>query len=313
MEQSLYELIADSVVDGRLPAGFSLPAENSGEAAFADGAMDGIMLYHGAPGRQLSAEQEALVEGALREVSEGNFYDAEELVWRIADQIGPFDAHDCLRQTIAGNIDSMSPDNLGYFAVAMLTNSPSVNVVKIALSILSVFEPPDDVKDIVRTLGLSDEFTLYVAECMEAWENGNEEQFRLARNVEGWGRIHLVRLLQPETDEIRRWLLREGMRNDVMWEYSALDCWVKADVPALLTGELAPEDLRCVLDIMGALVTEGPVVGISGVEDAETHVLALLRKAKDMSLEDRDKEVISLIRDYFDEHEEIARLCDTLQ
>ena len=44
---SLYSIIKSSLVDGRLPEGFSLPRpEDSQEIPFADGAMDGIYIHH---------------------------------------------------------------------------------------------------------------------------------------------------------------------------------------------------------------------------------------------------------------------------
>jgi len=44
----------------------------------------------------------------------------------------------------------------------------------------------------------------------------------MAKHVTGWGRVHLVeRLAKTEDAEIKEWLLREGFRNSVMYEYLA--------------------------------------------------------------------------------------------
>lgn len=46
--------------------------------------------------------------------------------------------------------------------------------------------------------------------------------FDVARRVTGWGRIHAVEQLASTADpEIQAWLLRDGFRNDVMYEYLA--------------------------------------------------------------------------------------------
>ena len=134
--------------------------------------------------------------------------------------------------------------------------------------------------------------------AMRPWEDRNEEMFRLARHVFGWGRVHLVEALEPETEEIRRWLLREGVHNDIMPQYSALDCWRKADVPAALQGTLTREDFEGIRDIIDALLDEGPVPGISAVEDAEQHLRAFLKQAETLARDDRDHEVVAAVRAY---------------
>ena len=47
-KQSIYEVIKASLVDGRLPEDFSLPKDEDSDQnlPFADGAMDGIYIYH---------------------------------------------------------------------------------------------------------------------------------------------------------------------------------------------------------------------------------------------------------------------------
>ena len=61
MDKSIYEYISEAVVDGRLPEGFSLPRQEGEKGpALADGALEGIMLYHRAPGHELADDQTAL-------------------------------------------------------------------------------------------------------------------------------------------------------------------------------------------------------------------------------------------------------------
>ena len=299
MADSLYEHIAGSMADGRLPDGFSLPRQEGEKgAALADGALEGIMIYHRAPGHELTGEQSALIGTLLKQVSDGDFYDAEESLWQVADEIGALDARDTVREYIMSNQGEMNLGNLFNFAVTLAIRSPSRAVVKLALVLLEVFKPDDQVKGFVRTLGLSDEFTLFAAMAMVAWPDMNAEWFDLAQKVRGWGRIHLVRFLRPETEAIRRWLLREGVHNDVMPQYSALDCWRKADVPAALRGTLTREDFEGIRDIIDALLDEGPVPGISGVEDADKHLRAFLKQAETMARDERDREVVEAVKAY---------------
>ena len=312
MAKALYDVIREAASSGALPGDFHLPAEQNGGIAFADGALDGIALYHRAPGHTLTAEQQALIARAIDQITAGSFYEAEESIWAIGRDIGALDAFEDLRQYIVAHIDESNAGNLFDFALTMAVKSPDRGVVKIALSMLSVFVPGEDVKAYIRTLGLSDEFTLYAAMAMGAWENPNEEWFQLATKVRGWGRIHLMDWIQPETDAIRRWILREGVHNTVMPTYSALDCWMKADVPAVLAGEVSPEDFRGIRDIISGLLDEGPVSGISSIENAEAHMLAFLKQAKGRALDDDDRAVIADIRDHFSESAGIAEACRAL-
>ena len=311
MGKALYELIAGAAVDGRLPEDFSLPREDDGRMPFADGAMDGIMIYHHAAS-ELTEAQLKLIADTVEAISAGDFYNAEELVWRIADEIGARAAFDAIRRHIIDNAAALDLDNLYRFGAAIATQSDRRALVKLALAVLSPFRLEGESRGFIRTRGLSDEFTLYAAVAMGAWDGANAEWFDLARRVRGWGRIHLVERIRPETEEIRRWLMREGVHNDVLPAYSALTCWSKADVPSALAGPLSREDFTGIRDIIEALLDEGPVPGISAVENAQAHLLAFLDHAKGMALDDDDRSVIAYIRDRFGDSPGIVAACNAL-
>ena len=59
VEMPIYERIAGALVNGALPRGFSLPSEETG-IRFADGAMDGIAIYH--MGRQAPDTDQKLAQ-----------------------------------------------------------------------------------------------------------------------------------------------------------------------------------------------------------------------------------------------------------
>ena len=71
---SIYELIKSSIQsDGSLPENFSLPQEETDEISWADGAMDGVFLYH-------TARNEDSIEplkNILFQISEGKFKEAQ--------------------------------------------------------------------------------------------------------------------------------------------------------------------------------------------------------------------------------------------
>jgi hypothetical protein len=87
----------------------------------------------------------------------------------------------------------------------------------------------------------------------------------LAKNVDGWGRIHVVeRLAQTENPHIKDWLLREGFRNSVMYEYLAYTCATAGGlVAALSQGTVDRELLTSTGELLDALIAEGPAYGSS--------------------------------------------------
>jgi hypothetical protein len=96
-------------------------------------------------------------------------------------------------------------------------------------------------------MGVYDEFTYYSARTLSkgSWPKGNEELFILAKNVHGWGRIHAVEWIKPETQEIKDWLLFEGADNTVIPQYSANICLQKAEAENRLEGDLSTREYKC--------------------------------------------------------------------
>ncbi|MDD5935768.1 MAG: hypothetical protein PUC65_09440 [Clostridiales bacterium] len=82
--------------------------------------------------------------------------------------------------------------NLYNFAVDLLIGSNNKKLVKLGLTILEMFQANDALKEAVRLIGLSDEFTIFAVFLMRAWENASTEILNLAKKVEGWGRIHAI-------------------------------------------------------------------------------------------------------------------------
>ena len=85
----------------------------------------------------------------------------------------------------------------------------------------------------------------------------------------GWGRIHAVEHLKPDTEEIRHWLLTEGTINSVTNSYSALTCWYKSQAESILFGQPTPEEYKGITILIEGLLNEGPVQGISALKNAE--------------------------------------------
>ena len=300
-KQSVYEFMASQIRDGVLPRTFSLPSgeETHGQLKWVDGAMDGLYLSRTAHGE---IPQEALdaVSAAAEAASSGDMERADRAFSELTRQFQAIAVADVLLDYISDHAEDLNAGNIYRFAIHLMIESAEREEVKLGLTMTQLFDSSDEIlRDIIRSLGLSDEFTLYALLNMLRWDNANEEVFDLARHVHGWGRIHAVERLEPVTEEISEWLLTEGIRNDIMPEYSALTVFRKAGVDERLQEEkMDPVLFRAAGQVLSALLKEGPAEGISAVEGSAGVLLHYLDQAERQQPGTEDYELISQIYYY---------------
>lgn len=306
--KSIYETIKENIVNGELPRYFSLPSNQSeNKVNFADGARDGIGVYH--MGRaDISEESMSKLNELMHNVSDGNFELGAANLADFAKDNTALNAIDAFEGFIYDNTDWIDPNNLHRFAEECLM-SDDRNIVKYGMEMIEVFsEPNESIKEIIRTLGLSDEFTIFSIFNMQHWSNANDEIFSIAQKVHGWGRVHAVKYLEPANEEIKEWLLKEGVKNDIMPDYSALEVYNKADVRTLLKEKLTDDVFSYVVLIIDSLLYEGPVCGISAIEDADSMLLDFLDHVKQHGLNlDICETVYRIISD--NRSDEVNSLC----
>lgn len=292
--------------DGVLPADFSLggpPASN--RIRFADGAMDGILLYH-SMGQGAEELLEHLKE-ITKEASEGGSFETllEKLEGLFDEQDGMLSCIDGLQDWIIANRQELSAERVFRFAERVLTESGEKGAVKYALSVLELFAGTrGSWREHVRTLALSEEFTLFCVFIARAWEDAGKELFGMAKKVRGWGRIHAVEALVPENQEMRDWLFFEGWRNEVLPSYSAVPCAVKGGLSERLRKELLSDgEFEAAGGLLQALFDEGPLPGISSekLEDPQGLLLSFLGHGRRRALLYSDYETIEAVRDKADE------------
>ena len=301
-EQALYELIVQNMINGELPSEFSLPKEKTDNGVvFADGAMDGIFYYHmGRP--NMDADGTNLMIRAVELAAVANLPEADTAFSELGRKCAAINTIDHLQNYIRQHAQQLPAENIYQTAVYLLLHSANKEAVKYGLCMLELFSFLDEpVKEAVRRIGLSDEFTIFAVWNMYGWDNGNEEIFQLIRKVHGWGRIHALEKLEPETTEIREWILREGIQNEVMEAYSALTVWEKADVASRLKRDLTEEEFKNIGSILAALTDEGPVPGISTIDDAEEQVMRYLSAAGRFKLDQEDRDNISVLQTWLAE------------
>ncbi len=312
-KKAIFEIITEhidtlDIADGEIISlgnDFHLPQEEKDGMKFADGAWDGISIYHMGTPEITDADLEE-IENAVRIASDGNNDAADAAFRAVCNRIRTVNFIDELQHVIVDNAKQLDASNVFRFALHLILESDDIESIKAGLMILELFDHDEDIKKIVRTIGLSDEFTLFSVFLMRKWDNGNTEIMNLAKAVSGWGKIHAVHYIEPDTDEIKYWLLTEAVSNYVMPAYSGLDCYKKIDLDELLNrDELTYEEVSGALAIIDAMLDEGPVPGISTIENPEDMLVKMLEHAaKHLPLQPWDCEAVNNISDWQEENGE---------
>ena len=304
-KKPIFEIIADRLRQTEfkdddiitLGKDFSLPNDEEG-LKYIDGAKDGICVYHmGAA--EITQKDIEEINTVITLANTGDYDQADSVLEKLCERIRVVNFIDELQDCILARKDEIE-DKFYIYSLHLMTQFANIECVKAGMMIQELFGQSEEVKGMVRTLGLSDEFTLYSVFIMRNWENGNTEIMNIAKSVNGWGKVHAVHYIEPDTEEIKYWLLTGAVSNDVMPAYSGWDCYKKADVEAILKKDgLTYEELEGVLSIVDAMLDEGPVLGISNVENPKEILLAVLNHSiKHLPLSSKNCEVISDISDW---------------
>ena len=281
---------------------------------WADGAEDGVLMYH--TNRQpMSEEEQSLMADAVWALSTGEYSKADELFLQLAGTYPVIFFAEPLQDYLLDNKDTISNEAVFRYAVRSTMKSPDKEIVKIGLTMLQLFDIKDDatLRDMVRTLSVCSEFTLYGLQCMLNWIDPNGELFALAKKVRGWGRVHVMRFLKPGGREIKRWALKEGVNNGVLPAYTALPAWELSEADKLLDGALTTEEFGYIRDIIDALLDEGPVYGISRIKEPEAAIRRFLNHAQNFRLGPDDYRIIDQIEKRWEKDPLIPAMCRGLK
>ncbi|MFD2330144.1 limonene hydroxylase [Cohnella sp. GCM10020058] len=179
------------------------------------------------------------------------------------------------------NHSGINAQNLYHEALWLTERGAHRNVVKFGMALLGQFESESH-RELIMILGKHDEFTLYSAVAIQnSLAAPNAALFELARSLDGWGKIQLVERLEPETQEMKDWLLREGCRNSIMYEYLAYTCAQKGELHAALAADEVDEALyKGAGDILSALTRGGPAEDMDDYEQAAVAIGQYLRLSR---------------------------------
>lgn len=270
---SIYEHIRSHIDPEQpgLPAGGeTLPDDvsvNEGsKLRWAAGAMDGVMGHHGGQG-----DNDELVQKAVELVlafCESPTATTKEALYRHIIEENTLPLIDPIIEKLIG-IEQLNHERLYEIAHSFVTEAPDREPVKFGIAILGLFRNPEN-ESLFLTIGRHEEFTLFCAVALANLSDDPElSLWALARNVNGWGRIQVVeRLAQTENPEIKSWLLREGFRNSVMYEYLAYTCATAGGLLSALSEDSVDRELLTSAgELLSCLIAGGPAESIDDFDD----------------------------------------------
>ena len=311
---SIYELIKSSIqANGELPEDFKLPPKDPNGVPWADGALDGVYIYH-TVGNEEDIEP---LKNIVFQISEGKFEEAQNNLENL--DFFMISRRDPLLNWIIKEQKQINIDNLCEFTISQLSTSKNIEVIKFCLCVLEIIklETEKDTIEKVKILALSDEFTLYCLNILKNLKNSNEEIFEIAKKVKGWGRIYSIKYLKVTNDEIKEWILEEGCHNYIIPAYTAYTCAKKINLIEILNQDkISSKKFNDISYLMNALLDEEAITGISKLENRELLIERYLEKAKTLSSTEDDYHAVMTLKEYIKNNKEIndelIKICDEI-
>lgn len=287
-QNSIFKFIHDNTgADGSLiPSAQTLPdkKETAQEVSFAPGLMDSMF---GADESKESKNRANKLSKLLREISttgnEQSQFDFYKEITEHDNVIGIID--DFLQKVIQSSIPTAP--YLYNFAYHLATETNNRNSVKFGLAILGLCQNKNAINKI-KVLGLHDEFTVFSTIAIaNLSDNVIQDLWELAQKIDGWGKIQLVdRLAEMDLpDEIRDWLVLEGYKNSIMYEYLALTCAINGRLSDKLSkSSISSKLFKAAGEIIETLFNEEAAAGISAYEEAPFSINNYIKHAKKQKL-----------------------------
>ncbi|HEX3795273.1 MAG TPA: hypothetical protein VHV57_12305 [Acidimicrobiales bacterium] len=265
---------------GLTEGGDTLPdtQPKSDELAWISGGLDGAFGFHAGPAagdEQLVLDVFGLLAKATRPGAKatdvGRLYEKV----RTSEVLASLDA--VLRMVRSNGLPAAG---LRHVGVRLAKEGRHREPVKFGMALLGLLKG-DPERDLLLMLGRHEEFTLFAVVAIKNSDPDSEPfLLKLAKSVEGWGRIQCVRRLSDaERSDTKDWILREGFRNGVMNEYLA---FIAATTGGLVTALGGPGGdpilLDAACDIISALIAGGPAEDIDDYEQAPEAIRLLVSR-----------------------------------
>lgn len=298
-KESIYNRICHAFKeDHTLPINFELEKYSTQESIkFAPGALEGIFGHHTSGD---DGKNDKLYDFLIKRINQ-----RPEIIINELEKSGLLSNEkvitDGIVKQIYKNKEHIPADSLINLACSFITDGTEEYTVKLGLILLVLFNIDNNakLKNILLDLAVWEGFTEYVIQNMSDWTDKNNAYFQLAKRLNGWGKIDAVEQLDPETEEIKEWILCDGCKNSIMYSYLALICAEKCDLYSILkTRKLNEHELSGTKDIIEGLLDEGPCEGISVIENANELLLMFVTQYDNNKLSIEDINLLDLILDY---------------
>jgi len=202
----------------------------------------------------------------------------------------------------------LDPNRLEELAGWIAQQSPDREAIKFALALLGIVRT-SKYDDVIATLGRHEEFTLYAIVALSNIGDDDAEAkiFALAKQVHGWGRIHAVhRLAETTNPQIKAWLLREGYKNYILYEYLAYTCAIAGGLRRELEkDDVDPELLVSAAELLQALFMGGPAEDMGDYEDGAVVVQRYVELLGDQPRDLRHLKAIESIEEYLQDDSDL--------
>jgi hypothetical protein len=271
---------------------------------WAPGALDGMLGHHGGSNEAVEAANKIL-ESFRALTQKASDKRARSLYSLLLEQSSLAYVDQLLEAVVAD--EDLDAERMHSIANWLATGAADREPIKCAIALLGVCRGGDD-RDLLLTLGRHEEFTLFASVALQ--NNGDEPElslWALACLVTGWGRIQIIeRLAETKDEQIKAWMLRDGYRNDIMEEYTALTC---ARTGGLLTALRKPEPdeklLKGAGSILSALIRGrvGPAEGMESYADGAEASELYLRHMQSLEPGLEEYIVVSEIESFLNEEE----------
>jgi hypothetical protein len=190
------------------------------------------------------------------------------------------------------------------FAEDMAFQTSHRNSVKIGLALLGICGSKEDIEQI-KILALHDEFTIFaIIALFNLSDHLPEDLWQLARKVDGWGRIQIIwRWAELDlSEDMKEWLLLEGYKNNIMYEYLAYTSAVKRDLHLKIKSDTISSDLyNAAGEIIDALIAGGPAEDISDYAYAALTVENFVRHSRKHAVSLSHYLTLTRIKDFLDD------------
>jgi len=279
---SIYSFIEENIHDGKLPDDLKLPDDERrfklGDIQFVAGGLDGAFGHHGNAGGDKKTANK-IVRIVKNIALNNNLSDKVEL-YKILASDNIIDFIDPTLEKIFKTRIPIEP-YLHNYANWLAKESPDRGPVKFGIALLGLIANENDIP-VYMIIGKHEEFTLYATVAISnTLQDPTMKLWELAKNVNGWGKIHIVeKISKTSNSQIKEWLLLEGYKNNIMYEYLAYPCAIGGELHKALSGSNV--NIGIVIassEIISALITGGPAQDINDYEYAQIVIRSYLEHA----------------------------------